>query len=235
MAREPELFRRSHGLGGISTGLERCGCEHVCAVLDLSILGCEMSFFFFFSASPGSVLVKKPRQVNRHMLLCISSKGCARTCVDTCACVWTHVHVCRCMCMCVVKGMTFCLFSHLDNTVQVCITEGSSGHGRLNRTSDVMGGASLVGLAGTGCPWLPPSKVQLLAYRPRSFVITPPSVGLLHCGRRNCDFLVASLQNSKNQINPEPLLLPEPPLLLPEPWGLRPPRSSRFLLLCLSV
>lgn len=38
----------------------------------------------------------------------------------------------------------FCLFSHLDNTVQVCIAEGSSGHGRLNRFSDVTGRASLV-------------------------------------------------------------------------------------------
>lgn len=70
------------------------------ALLDLSILGCEMRFFFF-SVSPGSVLVKKkPGQVHRHILLCITSKGCARTCVDTCmcvdacACMWMHVHVC---------------------------------------------------------------------------------------------------------------------------------------------
>lgn len=129
--------------------------------------------------SPGSVLVKtnkqtnKPRQVNRHIFLCITCKGCVHTCMDTCACVWTHVY--ECMCMCVVRGMMFCLFSHLDNTVQVCIAEGSSGHGRLNRASDVTARASLVGLTGTGCLWHPPSKVQPLTYGPRSLVVTPIS------------------------------------------------------------
>lgn len=77
--------------------------------------------------------------------------------------------------MCVVRGMTFCLFSHLDNTVPVCTAEESSGQGHLNRASDVTGRASLVGLAGIGCPWHPPSKVQPLAYGPRSLVVTPIS------------------------------------------------------------
>lgn len=77
------------------------------------------------------------------------------------------------MCMCVVRGMAFCLFSHLGTTVQVCRAEESSGHGHLNRTSDMMCRASFPGWAGTGGLWHPPPKVWPLGYEPHSPVFTP--------------------------------------------------------------
>lgn len=54
-----------------------------------------------------------------------------------------------------------------------------------------------------------------------------PLVGLLHCGRRNCDFLVALLQNSKKLDNLSPAASWAP--------GLCPPRTPRFPLLWFSV
>lgn len=130
--------------------------------------------------------------------------------------------------MCVLRGMTSCLFSHLDATWYPKLVE------------------QLSCLRPWTFEWEPQAWCAEIAFYTRQGQIacgplnlrctpwamdpiplpSPPPVGLLHCGRRNCDFLVALLQNSKNRITRA--------LLLSEPWAcvlLELPGSRCFVFL----